>query len=1452
MSKKKLGLIALPFALLLLSFLISPESFIVRRELQFVGPQQAAAGETARYFVTVVDGASRASVEGATVSLRILGDEQGQRAEAVTDERGCAELAFTMPSAAQKSVQIQLSCRGLFVSEDVTFTLKLAPPKSRIRALLTTDRLLYRPGETIYSRALVADSSGTPTKDRSLQLELVDSEKTRKAQRSLKSDSYGICGASILLRKELPEGRYELRLKDARSDAIIESLPLTIKNYRLPVFRAALVPEKSMIRPGESLGFSIQCRRINGAPLRPQSYVVKLKDGFGKTLDVQSNSQPESWQSVERLSLVEDYPLKGASERLMVELEVTSPTGEICRSAAIVYASRHELNVAVMPEGGGLVPELPNQVYFQLTDAVGRPVKGELSVSVEGKSAQKMKTDEMGFATATILPDESGIATVQASSGEKSMKQEVSMGIDRFSAGLLRCSSYVMGPKSKQTVSLTINPYWSLKNSETVLLLIERGGELISQSHLPVKDGLAEASVEMPSSPGIYTLEAISSKDGFHLKARRRIIVRSTEEIDVTLETSKQRLSPRESFEVTARVSGVKGPTALGVQVVDDALRGLGGLFPFQDKLRRFRYGSVLDGRFKKPFAESVLRSKEHLEFAEEALSGGPIPSSQRVFGNSKPLNEERAKSLRRKINKIGMIALLTGFLALFVAGIITVLVLAYRKSGILLFFIVFGGIVLFCCWATRPTLLQARSLKAGGGNSVRKDLANLKLGALIYQDQFGPIVTNLDKARGRTGQRVNPRSHFPETLHYSPIVLTDENGIATIPIRGADSLTTWQIDVLASTKLGAVAHSEAQVVTQQAYSVELRAPAFQRVGDICQVAVTARNDSARAISLQVLLQDEDWFEVLSPLSSEPFQLDAGRSKTQFVTLKFLRAGEHRFQCSLFRHSAKFVKKKKRKKKRRPRLLDQLLWPMSVRAIEVEETLTHTGKLSEEQSSATFTPSLPKNGVSPELTLKLLYDPLISSLDGVEYLIRRPHGCFEQTSSTTYPNALILDYLKTKEVPPTLAVNRATRMLELGYQRLAGFEVSGGGFSLYGQAPASLWLSAYGLAEFVAISKVRPVDKDMIERTRRFILSSQSSWGAFGSVAETAYIATALIDSGYMGYEVELAIEHLKSQLEEEVSRGHNYTVALMAEAFAAWNKSPRALETALSALKWGRNGLIEVEGEMTLVQSYGNSVNFDSTCIATRALLRSKGPERKIKQLLDTILRKRENGGAWRTTQNTVQALSTLNLARSLFDRSSGTLDLYWNEKKLEQLTINSTRTGVTLSPDLFSSGRTGPLKLVAKMKGSLNYQWISKAKRPYRAGSLDLNKGRMALKLTLSKPRSQRGQWTELHIECRSRGRTVNSPLLMIPLPGGVDVDRRVLKRAVIEKKIAHFEAVGARLVIYLDKLAAGATFQMKVPLRTTWSGRFQSGIAHAYPYYNPEDGTVAPPFELRVREN
>jgi len=105
-------------------------------------------------------------------------------------------------------------------------------------------------------------------------------------------------------------------------------------------------------------------------------------------------------------------------------------------------------------------------------------------------------------------------------------------------------------------------------------------------------------------------------------------------------------------------------------------------------------------------------------------------------------------------------------------------------------------------------------------------------------------------------------------------------------------------------------------------------------------------------------------------------------------------------------------------------------------------------------------------------------------VDGLDAILQMPYGCFEQTTSITCSNVLVLDYLRrTKQTAPETEM-KATKYIALGYQRLLSFEVLYGGFSLFGKPPMDLLLTAYGLMELNEMARVFDVDPIVIERTQ--------------------------------------------------------------------------------------------------------------------------------------------------------------------------------------------------------------------------------------------------------------------------------------------------------------------------------------------------------------------------------
>src|SRR4030088_2281470 len=137
----------------------------------------------------------------------------------------------------------------------------------------------------------------------------------------------------------------------------------------------------------------------------------------------------------------------------------------------------------------------------------------------------------------------------------------------------------------------------------------------------------------------------------------------------------------------------------------------------------------------------------------------------------------------------------------------------------------------------------------------------------------------------------------------------------------------------------------------------------------------------------------------------------------------------------------------------------------------------------------------------------------------------------EQTSSTAYPNILVVDYVKKARVASASeTLMKSENYLNVGYQKLLTFERPGGGFDWWGNGEPLVWLSAYGLHEFNDMSKVYPIDKGVIDRTQAWLLKQQAADGTWDKIGAThsvsiermgdpkllltSYVTWSLLDSG--------------------------------------------------------------------------------------------------------------------------------------------------------------------------------------------------------------------------------------------------------------------------------------------------------------------------------------------------
>src|SRR6266581_3172555 len=185
----------------------------------------------------------------------------------------------------------------------------------------------------------------------------------------------------------------------------------------------------------------------------------------------------------------------------------------------------------------------------------------------------------------------------------------------------------------------------------------------------------------------------------------------------------------------------------------------------------------------------------------------------------------------------------------------------------------------------------------------------------------------------------------------------------------------------------------------------------------------------------------------------------------------------------------------------------------------------------------------------------------------------------EQTSSSAYPNILVVDYVKKARVANAAPIlMKAENFLNVGYQKLLTFERPGGGFDWWGNGEPLVWLSAYGLHEFNDMAKVYPVDRGVIDRTQAWLMKQMGPDGTWSKIGAThgeaiermgdpkllltSYVVWSLCDSGFKGPELKKSIDFIRA----EVKKANNaYILALAANALASWDAND---DSTLAVLK--------------------------------------------------------------------------------------------------------------------------------------------------------------------------------------------------------------------------------------------------------------------------------------------
>lgn len=738
--------------------------------------------------------------------------------------------------------------------------------------------------------------------------------------------------------------------------------------------------------------------------------------------------------------------------------------------------------------------------------------------------------------------------------------------------------------------------------------------------------------------------------------------------------------------------------------------------------------------------------------------------------------------------------------------------------------------------------------------------VAQMAANETIEVTATAPLPQNSATLTKQDAAAPHVRSYFPEALYINPEIITDNNGLASVSIPLADSITTWRMALVASTQHGALGSATSSLKVFQDFFVDLDLPVTLTQGDRISIPVAVYNYSDSKGDVDLKLQADDWFSLVDDTAEKDVSVDSQRVGGSQFTLEAKRIGKYKLTLSAHMNG------------------EASRADIVVREIEVvpngrEQSLVFNGRL---ENSVQHSVNFPGDSIpdANKIYVRLYPGPLSQVIEGMDSLLRMPYGCFEQTSSSTYPNVLALDYMKrTKKLTPEVHA-KAEGYIANGYQRLLTFEVPGGGFSWFGQAPANKILTSYGLMEFYDMSKVHDVDPKLIMRTQQWLAAQQQpdgSWKPDTSFINegatnryntdvlriTAYIAWSLENTGYQGP----AVEKAKQFIEKHMSgKFDSYTLAVLANFAVDYGKdrefSRQAMQLLLDA-RIEKDEQVWWNAEETSVYATGASASIETTGLAVQALLKWGQASGVARKALTYIAAKKDSAGTWGTTQATIMALRALLLATEKGSADvRGTLQVLLNGKPAEKLELTPENNDLLHQFVFKGLDGKGPTNVELRFdgKGGLAYQVVGSYFLPW-----DKQAESEPLSIDVAYDRTHLAQDDIAMATATIKNnmpKSANMVMVDLGIPPGFDLlseDLQNYQEKSIGKKsgrLEKFSLTATQAILYFDSFSAGDTVTLRFRLRAKYPMRARTFQSRVYEYYDPAVSSLARPVQLEVK--
>uniref|UniRef100_A0A7C4TD91 Alpha-2-macroglobulin n=1 Tax=candidate division WOR-3 bacterium TaxID=2052148 RepID=A0A7C4TD91_UNCW3 len=1444
--------------------------------VKILGQKEFITGTPIKYNVIVRNQRTQEPMSNARVKVIMTADKKEKTLyEGFTDNKGICIPNFKLNEDI-KSAELKFIINSELGKDEYTTSIKIIPGNL---TYLITDKPIYQPGQTIHIRTLsLQKPTLNPVKNKEIIFEIEDAKGNKVFKKNLKTDEFGVAYTPFLLSDEVNFGNWVIRsiLNNEKTEKTVK-----VEKYVLPKFKITLKTDKEFYLPGERLEGDIDIQYFFGKPVvdaKVKITVFKFDIGFNEEAVLEGRTDNNGFYHFSYK--LPDYfvgePLEKGDAFVRLDIEATDKANHSEKISLTKKVVQDLISVSIVPEGGSLKPKLENRIYAVANYPDGTPCLAQVEMDIDGIKLSG-KTDDYGVAEFLYTPNKSKTeisVKVTDYKGEKVMvKKEFNLEpeqeqiIMRMKRGIYKVGDEInlefLTTKKKGVVYLDV-----IKDNQTVLT-----------KSIEIVNGKGGYKIDLTPelSGSIWLHSYIITQGSDIIRDTRFCYVQGANDLLIDAKPDKKEYLPGEEGEILFIITDKNGKpkvASLCLAIVDEAVFAVSELQPGLEKVYFTLEKEIMTPRYEIHGFEpaNIVQNPPIDERAEVVMFSTLVPKDPFPVNYTTPqeTNDKLRDTFYNRISRLR-------------DRLYTAMDKYYNKydeyprtEKALEIFIKEGLIKeeeLLDPWNRRYRITCENeffsyfTITSAGPDGVfdTEDDINEWRGrrfeVMEERFQMAPmaakegapvkVTKSMDKERPKTGpEEPRVREYFPETFVFEPALITDAQGKAKLSVTMPDAITTWRMTMSASSNNGELGSGISQIKVCQDFFVDIDLPVALTQGDEISIPIALYNYLPKPQKIKLILESGDWFEILGEKEVTK-TLNKDEVSVVYFPIRVKELGYHPITVKAYGEVKSDAIKR---------------WINVLPDGKRFETII-SDRL---EGNVVKKVSFPKNAIPGANSLILKLYPGIYSqvVEGLDKMLGMPFGCFEQTSSITYPNILILNYLRqTKQIKPETEM-KAEEYISIGYQRLLSFEVKGGGFSWFGDEPANKLLTAYGVMEFNDMAKVYNIDEKVIERTVQWLKEKQEkngswspdkqylhaeAWGRIqnSEIMPTAYIVWALAEAGYKDASAQRGLDYLKNRWEKIDDA---YVLALVANAFVAMEpKSETTMKVLRKLLDLAKeeDGAIYWESNVpSITFTKGKGADIEASGLATYALVKSGKFTDKTTKALTYLIRSKDPSGMWWTTQGTIIALRALvGALGGITEDINAKVLVFHNKEKIKEIKIDRNNADVMQQVELNENLKDeNEIEIRMEGEGSFLYEitsayyipWKDLPRPPMPLFAIDLNYDRKTLSINDLVT-------VDVSIKLLKKG-TGQMVMIDLGIPPGFEVQTPTLDDDV-GKVIQKYSLTPRQIIIYIESISSEKPIQFAYQLKAKYPVRAKVQSSRVYEYYNTDKEAIAEPFEIRV---